>query len=51
MPIEEIVTTSPTEYPVPPFRTVAATATPVSMVTLAVPFLPVPVTLERTRLL
>ena len=51
IPIEEIVRRSPTEYPVPPFATVAATATPLDIVTLAVPFLPVPVIFDRFKLL
>ena len=36
-------TTSPTEYPLPPLETVAATATPLVMVIFNVPFLPLPV--------
>jgi hypothetical protein len=37
------VSRSPTAYPFPPLATVAATATPLSIVIFAVPFLPVPV--------
>ena len=51
MPIEETVSKSPTEYPVPPFATVAATATPLLIVILAVLFLPVPVIFDKVKLL
>ena len=48
IPIEETVKRSPTEYPVPPFATVAATATPLLIVIFAVAFLPVPSTLTKS---
>ena len=47
----DTVSKSPTEYPIPPSDMVAPTATPPLIVMFTNPFLPVPVTLVRVRLL
>ena len=46
-PTDVIPTTSPITYPLPPFAMVAADATPLVIVRLAVAFLPKPVTVLR----